>query len=172
MKKEIWKDVVGYENLYQVSNLGNVKRTHLLKPNIDRKGYYFVNLSKNGIVKCCRVHQLVARAFISNTTNKLEVNHKDGNKLNNSVDNLEWSTHLENMRHALKNNLLKKDILKENALKLSKITSKQIWQYKNGILIKKYNSCAYATRETGIKHISCCAIGKRKTAGGYEWRYI
>ena len=66
MEKEIWKDVVGYEGLYQVSNLGRIKRTFVLRQHIDRKGYYFVNLSKNGKVKCCRVHQLVGKSFIPN----------------------------------------------------------------------------------------------------------
>ena len=172
MENEIWKDVVGYENLYQVSNLGNVKRTALLKPHLDHCGYCFVNLSKNGVVKCLRVHTLVANAFIPNELNKKEINHINGIKTDNRVDNLEWTTHKENMEHAIKTGLMNKESLKRIAINMSLLTRKKVGQYKNGTLIKEYISCACATRETGIHHISCCANGKRKQAGGFEWKYI
>ena len=101
---EIWKDIVGYEGLYQVSNLGNVKRLkgykgrgkgyiveeHLIKPSISSNGYQNVVLCKNGKTKTFTMHRLVAIAFLYNSDNLPQVNHKDKNKLNNWVDNLEW----------------------------------------------------------------------------------
>ena len=109
---EIWKDIEGYENKYQVSNLGNVKsletwtgdkyirREKILKNMVYGNGYYYVCLSKNGKVKKYKVNRLVAQAFIPNPDNKPFTNHIDGDKLNNNVDNLEWCTQSENMKHA------------------------------------------------------------------------
>lgn len=114
---EIWKDIKGYEGKYQVSNLGNVKslkrfvnhwqgglrlvNERLLKSFI-KQGYMYVDLGNR---KQCRIHRLVAEAFITNVDNKPEVNHEDGNKLNNHVSNLEWATHSENMKHSYKTGL-------------------------------------------------------------------
>jgi hypothetical protein len=121
---EIWKEVKGYEGLYEISNLGNVKslsrsivrgngvmgkafvNSKLVKKSITRLNYEKVNLSKNNVAKTFAVHRLVAIAFIDNTENKPQVNHKDGNKLNNCVDNLEWCTASENQLHALKLGLI------------------------------------------------------------------
>ena len=96
---EVWKDVVGYEGLYQVSNLGRLKsaprpRTKggLLKPQYDRKGYLTFGLCKNGKSKMAKIHRLVAEAFIPNPGKLPEVNHKDEQKDNNCVENLEWCT--------------------------------------------------------------------------------
>ena len=104
---EEWQDIEGYNGDYQVSNFGKVRsiksgKWKLLKPNNPQKGYSWVRLSSKGIAKCHCIHVLVARTFIPNPKNKPEVNHKDGNKYNCSVDNLEWSTHPENMKHAFK----------------------------------------------------------------------
>jgi len=117
---EIWKDIPGYEGLYQVSNTGIVKalertwycnnackyhKEFVLKQNHSRKGYFKVRLCKNGYVKSYLVARLVAIAFIKNPLNKKQVNHIDGNKQNNHVSNLEWVTNSENCYHAIKNNL-------------------------------------------------------------------
>lgn len=110
--REIWKDIAGYEGVYQVSCLGRVKRIdcvpeRLLKigkgsyqNNIDGTTYGVVVLSLNGKTRTQNTHRLVAEAFIPNPDNKREVNHIDGNKWNNRVDNLEWVSHQENITHA------------------------------------------------------------------------
>jgi hypothetical protein len=122
--QEIWKDVVGFEGLYKVSNLGNVigagkswvwgmynnittRPESESKKSIDTCGYYQVWLSKNGRGKHYLVHRLIAKAFLDNPENKKDVNHKNGNKLDNVLDNLEWATRSENIIHAFKNNLKK-----------------------------------------------------------------
>ena len=104
MEKEIWKDIDGYEGLYQVSNLGRVKSLHhnkekILKGSYNSKGYYFVKLCKNGISKSIFVHRLVAQEFIPNPDNLPIVNHKDENPRNNNVDNLEWCTQKYNANY-------------------------------------------------------------------------
>jgi predicted RNA binding protein YcfA (HicA-like mRNA interferase family) len=113
--KEEWKPIVGYEGLYEVSNFGRIKTLYnrykdviYLKYNTSPNGYYCVNLVKNKISKTIRIHRLVAEHFINNPQNKPMVNHKDGDKKNNFVDNLEWVTASENIKHSFKNGLSNK----------------------------------------------------------------
>ena len=111
--EEIWKDIAGYEGLYQVSNLGNVKSLNyhrsgnqkVLSPANGPSGYFTVRLTKDGKGASKFVHKLVAIAFLENQDGKLCVNHKDGNKHNNRLENLEWATHQENTVHALRTGL-------------------------------------------------------------------
>lgn len=118
--KEVWKDIDNYEGIYQVSNLGNVKtlsrqiwngkgfRTQcerILKQSDNEWGYNIVTLTKDSKRKPYKVHRLVAQAFIPNPENKEQVNHIDGNKKNNNVQNLEWNTRQENITHAYINKL-------------------------------------------------------------------
>lgn len=122
LNKEIWEDIKGYEGLYQVSNLGRVKaldrykinnggkhlvKEHIMKPNTHGTcDYHRVGLTdNNGTRKYHTIHKLVATAFIENNNNHREINHKDGNKHNNCVDNLEWCTRSYNIRHAYDNGL-------------------------------------------------------------------
>ena len=104
---EIWKSIKGFEGCYMISNMGRVKSLprngtinveRIIKPGI-RNNYLFIRLVGNHKDKKCSVHILVAEHFIPNPENKSQVNHKDGNKLNNCVDNLEWTTQSENMIH-------------------------------------------------------------------------
>lgn len=108
---EIWKDIEGFEGVYQISNYGRVKSLRkkcgtiikeesMRKLSLTRDGYYKVRLIRGDKDVTTRVHRLVAKAFIPNPENKETVNHIDGNKLNNHVDNLEWSTRHEQLQHA------------------------------------------------------------------------
>lgn len=106
---EIWKPVVGYEG-YEVSNLGRVRsfkhgRERIMKLTSNGRGYMQLELCRNGEIKHHTVHRLVAQAFIPNPENKRDVNHIDGNKLNNHIENLEWATPHENNLHAYKTGL-------------------------------------------------------------------
>lgn len=120
--KEIWKDIPEYEGLYQISNYGRVKslnyrrmnKENILKPRVDKKGYIHYALKKNKMTKEYKAHRLVALMFIPNPCNKKQVNHKDFNKQNNFVDNLEWCTNGENQKHSYKYNLNRKNFFKTN----------------------------------------------------------
>ena len=109
--KEIWASIKNYEGLYEVSNFGNVRslkfgKIRYLKPAKNQKGYYFVKLCKNGIVKYFKVHRLVANAFIPNPKNLPQINHIDENKTNNKASNLEWCTNQYNKRYSCAKNVM------------------------------------------------------------------
>ena len=167
MIKEIWKPVVGYEGLYMVSNWGRVKsikfgKEIILKQHINIKGgYYYVCLLKNGKHKNYYVHRLVAEAFIPNSYNLPQVNHRDENKLNNNVDNLEWCTNEYNHNYGTINE------------RISQSQSKPVLQYDlNGNLIKEWKSVNECGRNGFNQGDICkCCNGKRKTAKGFIWVY-
>lgn len=131
--QEVWRDIIGYEGLYQVSNIGNVKTLYReYSPNGAKRfteekilksskhlGYLRVGLSCNGKFKTLLIHRLVALAFIPCVNNKLEVNHIDGDKSNNKINNLEWCNRNENLIHSFKNGLSKSRKLEEH--KMAKI---------------------------------------------------
>jgi hypothetical protein len=121
MQQEIWKDIKGYEGKYQVSSIGRVKslqristfnnskglKKEIIIKTWNDEGYIRVKLSNNSVEKTYRVHRLVANEFLENPFNKSQVNHKNGIKTDNSVENLEWVTNSENSIHAFENNLRK-----------------------------------------------------------------
>ena len=192
--EEIWKDIQGYEGLYQVSNLGKIKSLNriscinrqltgkILNPIKQISGYYSIGLSKNAEVKLFLIHRLVAEAFIPNPNNYPCVNHKDENKQNNFVwvnkdgtvdlekSNLEWCTVKYNSNYGTRNKRLSdnhKGILNTHK-------SKSILQFdlKNNY-IKEYPSVAEVNRQLGygISTICNCCKGKYKQAYGYIWKY-
>lgn len=101
--EEIWKDVVGYEGVYQVSNLGRLRSRFKIRKPVKRKdGYWHSKLRINGVEKMKLIHRLVAEAFLEATSDQTEVNHKDGNRANTRLENLEWVTRSENLKHSFK----------------------------------------------------------------------
>jgi len=180
--QEIWKDIEGYKGLYIISSLGRVKSssnnpTHskeiLLTPTINSSGYMKVELYKNKISKIYYVHRLVALTFIPNPTNKPQVNHKDGNKLNNSLNNLEWVTRSENQKHAIKLGLRTPSPMIGKKGKFN-CNSKPINQCDiEGNIIRKWDSIADAARFYCCSQSSISNVlrGYRKTCKGYVWKY-
>lgn len=184
---EYYKPIDGYHGLYEVSTLGNVRRvtrkvshidhfitikSRILKPYLGTSGYYTVTLSKEGKRRKFSVHRLVATTFIKAHNDKPCVNHKDGNKLNNEVSNLEWSTYSENNKHAYDSNL--KVGYWTGKFGKKHHNSKAVCQYSvQGIFIKEFGSIMEARRETGVNDtsISRCCRNKQKTAGNYIWKY-
>ena len=186
---EIWKDIVWYEWLYQVSNLWNVRTLYkldkiwrklkgkILKKNRMNTWYYSVTLYNHTQYKFL-IHRLVAKTFISNPESKPQVNHKDWNKQNNCVDNLEWVTHSENLEHSYKK-LWRQSVLKYLKPMLWKKwilshSSKKVKQFDiNNNLIKTWDSISDVYRELKIKGNSISAVcrKKRKTAWWFIWKY-
>lgn len=179
--EEVWRDVPEYEGLYQVSNKGNVKRDGRIKSQrIDKGGYCTVGLSRNSVQKCLKVHRLVAGAFIPNPEEKRTVNHIDGNKQNNNVENLEWATHSENIIHANATGLR---VVTEAQRKAASMNGKKtcdqnrprkaVFCVKDGVRHEFVSAHAGARFVCGDSSpiIACCKR-KKKTYKGYEWGYI
>lgn len=162
---EIWKKIDGFDYDYRVSNFGNIRNftsgndiVGIVKPN----GYRQVQFRKNGRPTHLYAHRLVAQAFIPNPTGLPQVNHKDENKLNNCVDNIEWCTAKENSHHSR---------VWENP---TKITSKTVLQFdKEGLLVGEYKSTGDAHRKTGISQsqIARCCSRKFSQTHGYKFLY-
>lgn len=169
--EEIWKPVVGYERLYEVSNLGNVRSLNYnrkgeikkLAIQIDGGGYHYVSLCSNGKVKKFLIHKLVMSAFIGEPPiDKPEVNHIDEDKSNNCISNLHYCSRKFNANYSY---TWKKAI---------DVTRKPVLQFtKDGEFIAEYESVRESERQTGIKRhsIICCCKGELKTAGNYKWKY-
>lgn len=187
--QEIWKDVEGYEGSYQVSNLGRVKSLErivnhsiygkmyvgerILKTyNCNHDEYIRIDLKSNGIKDKKLVHRLIAESFIPNPENKKTVNHKDGNKKNNNIDNLEWMTHSENHLHSYKE-LGRKGYFTGITGKNNPKSKPIIQLSLTGEYIKEFCSATEAEFKTGIfqTNISKCCVGKRNNAGGYIWKF-
>jgi hypothetical protein len=170
--EEVWKDIEGYEGLYEASNIGRLRRkgsVNVRKFGDNGHGYKHVPLSKNNIIKNHYVHRIIATAFIPNPNNKATVNHKNGNKSDNHVENLEWATQSENSKHGFDTGLIVQNKGRDNP------TSKPVRQYSlNGEFIMDFDSLTDAGKKLGITTftIGQAAVGKYKQAGGYQWRFI
>lgn len=176
----IWKAIQGYEGYYEISDTGLIRSLDRVVPDTKtgskclkgklmkqtesigkarEDGYYVVNLRKNHTGNVCQVHRLVAEAFIENPLGLPTVNHKDGNKHNNNVTNLEWASYSENNIHALENGLRspRGTYIRQRSL--------------DGSLISEFRSVCEASRITGIGRsmISHCVNGRVKSAGGFLW---
>ena len=193
--QEKWADIKGFEGLYQVSNLGNVKsveryipaknnsfafhKERNMKLQTNHKGYFCVILHKNSISYTRLVHRLVADAFIPNANNLPQVNHKDTNKKNNNIENLEWISNIDNMRHAFSNGCFvttekQREHARNNLKKMAERRKKSVEMYtKEGVFVKVFDSMTEAEKWTGVHNskISMVCKGKRKSAGNYIWKY-
>ena len=170
---EIWKDVTCNEN-YVVSNTGKIRRKGSDNDHstYEKKGYLLVDLYKDGERSKKRVNRLVAEAFIPNPDNKPEVNHKDGNKSNNNVDNLEWATKKENCRHAWDNGLVKPSrsmLGKKNPNSGRK--GKPIRIVETGEVFESSLACEEAI-DGNNRHINDCLRGRQRTHRGYHFEYV
>lgn len=178
--KEIWKDVKDFEGHYQVSNFGRLRsldrkiifkngrvclyKGKIRKLNKSDNGYIVVGLFNKCNYRMVTLHRLIAETFIPNPDNLPEVNHKDENRLNNNVDNLEWCTHKYNNEysHTMEKAYISK---RKSVLQIDKYTNE---------IIAKFNSLTDAMNKTGIhkSYISHCCRGDNKTAGGYIWKFV
>lgn len=162
---ELWKDIKGYEGLYQVSDLGRVKRVttgRLLKGRQHPQGYLGVTLSKNNIKSTKTIHRLVAETFIPKTENNPQANHIDEDKTNNKVSNLEWMTAKENINHGTRNERAAKT--KSIPIIATNLTTGES---------QEFNSTKECARHLRLDpgNITKVLKGKRKTLGGYTFEY-
>lgn len=174
---EEWKDIKGYEGLYQVSSDGRVKSLEksynvgyggikhqdefIMSPSIVGNGYLHVTLCKDGKKRYKRIHRLVAEAFIPNPENYPVINHKDENPKNNNVENLEWCTQGYNNTYG------------GRTKRMAESQSKKVYQYTlDGELVKIWNSTREC-REEGYSqgHVAACCRGERNQHKGYKWSY-
>ncbi len=186
MENEIWKDIIEFENAYQISSLGNIRsKERMVKskgssfskrqaqkiiPTKMTNGYYKVSLKFNGNNVQKLIHRLVAIAFIPNLENKPQVNHIDGNKKNNCLSNLEWNTAKENLIHAAKNGL-SNSVFSRKILSAIPIIQKTV----NGVFIKKWESLSKIQTELGYSkaniHKRINSQKKNNKAYGFIWEY-
>jgi len=183
---EIFKDIPNYEGLYQISNYGTIKslifknnicclnRERILTKKYNNKGYEIVILYKNGTHQTKLVHRIMAEVFLKDYSKELEINHKDGNKKNNYIDNLEMCTRKENVRHAINNGLW----ISPNKNKFGSDNNKSLKikmiDKKTDEVIKTFGSIVeakdYFKKESSSNIISCLK-GRTKQAYGYKWQY-
>lgn len=175
---EFWKSIEGTKGFIQVSAEGKVRSLlsgtpRILKTSIDNKGYHRIRVTIEREKKTFKLHREVAKAFIPNPDNKPQVNHKDGNKNNNSATNLEWVTNKENCNHAIKNGLW--DSVLEGSRRENESRKKPIIGYyvgENQAYSRYFKSIAEAERYIGSRHITDVLKGKRRQVKGWSFEYI
>ena len=192
MKKlEIWKDIPDYEGLYQASNMGNIRsiaRKHtkggILRYSMGSGGYKQLVLCKNGKPRTYMIHRLIAKTFLTNDNNLKEINHKDENKLNNCLENLEYCDRIYNQNYGtaiirmVKNHNYKESIIKSAAHRdynlIAQKTRKKILQLDlNDNIIKEWDGIRVASKQLSlsVSNISKCCNNKAKTCGNYRWKF-
>lgn len=201
MKEERWVDIYGYEGYYQVSNYGRIRSLErivkcnsgtrvepsklLSTKHINNNGYVLIGLGKNGKKKFFQLHKLVLSNFLGCAINKIQINHIDENKQNNRLDNLHYCTAKFNTNYGDRNNKISQKLKvsmvgkKQSEETINKRVSKIIKAVKQldiqtNEIIKIFHSVKQASLENNIKAntISSCALGKRKTAGGFKWEFV
>lgn len=196
--EEIWKDIDGYEGLYQVSSLGRVKalqryrragntaytqKEHFMTQYDNTSGYKYVRLNIGSDKRMFFVHRLVANAFIANPMSLPEVNHKNEIKTDNNVDNLEWCTRQYNETYGTKRervqrtkkmlNSDRKALMKKNKNHSYGAEKPVLCYLKDGTFVNRFQSLSVAAQSIGdcTSHIAACCKGRRKSVRGYNWRY-
>ena len=166
-ENEVWRDIEGYEGMYQVSDKGRVRslkfgKERILKPGRLKNDYLYVNLCKNGEAKKYYIHRLVAQAFLPNPDNLSQINHRDEIKTNNCVENLEWCDSKYNNNYGTH---IQRQVEK---------VSKTVLQFtKSGEFVREWKSVADVKRNHRYTHahISECCLGKYKSSHGFFWKY-
>lgn len=199
MQEEIWMPIEGYEGLYEVSNTQKVRsvdrilnhptgtclvKSKLKSLQISNKGYYCLSLYKNGHGKVHLLHRLIAKAFIPNPFDMPEIDHINGNKMDNRIENLRWTTRKGNMNNPVTRSRMAryysdkdwvKDKMQKRIANKCKTAPKRVYQYSlNGLFLKEYETTIQAEKDTGIKKeliTESCRNDGKKQAMGYLWSY-
>ena len=170
---EIWKEIEGFDGKILVSNRGRIKSNlrngTILKSQADKKGYQRVRVTVERVKRTLKIHREVAKAFLPNPNNLPQVNHIDGNKNNNSVDNLEWVTNRDNALHALSNGLW--DSFIEGSKAENEKRKRSVLAI-NGNETIEFESVSAAERHFDSRHIVDVLKGRRSRCKGWQFRYI
>lgn len=188
VEPEIWKDIPGFEGFYKVSTLGRIQsakrpstKGKILKQGITTKGYNKVTLCTNGVTLSRETHRFVGLTFIPNPENKPCINHINGIKTDNSVENLEWCTQQENVQHAFRTGLMSfKNREPVKNFGSANGHSRKIAQFDlSGNKIKEFDCATQAAKETGLCNVAIRQAAKRNNgsknrgkAGGYRWKFL